>query len=184
MRVLEHGDRLLTRYIREAIEVFVQRKAAFQICEKTVHRHARSLERMAPRSSVPDRPRSARSAERSAAVLISWDYRNRRKVNCQRCKRRTRRASNKGRKSLTGIFGDTIVSRMKTATVRDLRNQFGKLSKWLESGDTIEIIKRGKPFARVVPVTKPKSLLGCMAGTAKLPLDIEAPLDAEWEAMR
>jgi len=73
---------------------------------------------------------------------------------------------------------------MKTATVRDLRNQFGKLSKWLESGDTIEIIKRGKPFARVVPVTKPKSLLGCMAGTAKLPLDIEAPLDAEWEAMR
>ena len=69
---------------------------------------------------------------------------------------------------------------MKTASVRDLRNKFGKLSKWLESGDSIEIIKRGKPFARVVPVSKTKSLLRCMAGTATLPPDIEAPLEVEW----
>ncbi len=32
---------------------------------------------------------------------------------------------------------------MKTATVRDLRNNFARLSKWLEKGETIEIVKRG-----------------------------------------
>ena len=33
---------------------------------------------------------------------------------------------------------------MKTATIRDLRNDFARLSKWLDKGETIEIIKRGK----------------------------------------
>ena len=40
---------------------------------------------------------------------------------------------------------------MKTATIRDLRNDFARLSKWLEKGETIEIIKRGKPVADLVP---------------------------------
>jgi hypothetical protein len=31
---------------------------------------------------------------------------------------------------------------MKTATVRDLRNHFARLSKWLDKGEIIEIIKR------------------------------------------
>lgn len=73
---------------------------------------------------------------------------------------------------------------MKTATVRDLRNDFGKLSKWLEKGETVQIIKRGKPFARVVPEPKSKSFLGCMRGTAKLSRDFDEPLDLEWEAMK
>ena len=38
---------------------------------------------------------------------------------------------------------------MKTATVRELRNDFGRLAKWLEAGETIEIIKRGKPVAGI-----------------------------------
>lgn len=73
---------------------------------------------------------------------------------------------------------------MKTATVRDLRNDFGRLSKWLEKGETIEIVKRGKPFARVVPEPKFKSFLGCLAGTATVPGDFDEPLDLEWEAMK
>ena len=40
---------------------------------------------------------------------------------------------------------------MKTATIRDLRNEFARLSKWLERGETIEILKRGKPIADLVP---------------------------------
>ena len=73
---------------------------------------------------------------------------------------------------------------MKTATVRDLRNDFGRLSKWLDAGETVQIVKRGKPFARVVPEPKSKSFLGSGRGTAKLSLDFDEPLNLEWEAMK
>lgn len=36
---------------------------------------------------------------------------------------------------------------MKTATVRDLRNNFSKLEAWLDEGEEICIEKRGKPVA-------------------------------------
>jgi antitoxin (DNA-binding transcriptional repressor) of toxin-antitoxin stability system len=36
---------------------------------------------------------------------------------------------------------------MKTATVRDLRNNFSKLEAWLGEGEEIRIEKRGKPIA-------------------------------------
>jgi len=73
---------------------------------------------------------------------------------------------------------------MKTATVRDLRNDFGRLSKWLDAGETVQIVKRGKPFARVVPEPKSRSFLGCGKGTAKLAPDFDVPLALEWEAMK
>jgi prevent-host-death family protein len=73
---------------------------------------------------------------------------------------------------------------MKTATIRDLRNEFARVSKWLEDGQTVQITKRGKPFARVVPEPKAKKLLGCMVGTAKVPPDIDEPVNVEWEAMK
>jgi antitoxin (DNA-binding transcriptional repressor) of toxin-antitoxin stability system len=62
---------------------------------------------------------------------------------------------------------------MKTATVHELRNDFGKVSAWLESGETVCVMKRGRPFARVVPEPHIQSLLGCMAGTAVVPPDLE-----------
>lgn len=40
---------------------------------------------------------------------------------------------------------------MKQATVADLRNQFARLSRWIENGEKIEIRKRGKAFATLVP---------------------------------
>jgi prevent-host-death family protein len=74
---------------------------------------------------------------------------------------------------------------MKTATVRELRNDFGRLSKWLEKGETLCIVKRGKPFARVVPEPKSKSFLGAGKGTmSKIPDDIDEPLGIIWEAMK
>ena len=75
---------------------------------------------------------------------------------------------------------------MKTATVHDLRNDFARLSKWLAQGETIEISKRGKPVADLVPKAgvRPRALLGCTPSPYPLPTDIDDPADAEWEAMK
>ncbi len=73
---------------------------------------------------------------------------------------------------------------MKTATIRDLRNEFARVSNWLDAGHTVQLLKRGKPFARVVPEPKSKSFLGSGKGTAKLSPDFDEPLNLEWEAMK
>jgi antitoxin (DNA-binding transcriptional repressor) of toxin-antitoxin stability system len=41
---------------------------------------------------------------------------------------------------------------MKTASVRDLRNNFPRVSEWIEGGEQVELTKRGKVIARIVPV--------------------------------
>mgnify|MGYP000002849424 FL=1 len=72
---------------------------------------------------------------------------------------------------------------MKTATVRDLRNEFSKVSKWLDAGETVQILKRGKPFGRILPEKKmPEALLGAMQGSGNVPDDLEASLPVKWEA--
>lgn len=73
---------------------------------------------------------------------------------------------------------------MKTATVRELRNDFGRLSKWLEKGETIEILKRGKPVAELVPRMsgKPRVLLGATPGPYPVPDDIDKPPPIIWNA--
>ena len=40
---------------------------------------------------------------------------------------------------------------MKTASVRDLRNNFNSLEAWLAEGETIQIEKRGTPVALLTP---------------------------------
>lgn len=53
--------------------------------------------------------------------------------------------------------GDTYICiTMKTASVRDLRNNFAKVSRWLEAGEKVEITKRGRPYARMSPAPKSK----------------------------
>ena len=62
---------------------------------------------------------------------------------------------------------------MKTATVRDLRNQFPRVAAWIENGEEVGITKGGKLFARLVPLTPAKP--------AKLVKpDIMAQLKATW----
>jgi antitoxin (DNA-binding transcriptional repressor) of toxin-antitoxin stability system len=73
---------------------------------------------------------------------------------------------------------------MKTANVRELRNHFSKISKWLNAGQTVQIVKRGKAIARLVPEPSTRSFLGCMGGTGTVPADIDEPLGIEWEAMK
>jgi antitoxin (DNA-binding transcriptional repressor) of toxin-antitoxin stability system len=71
---------------------------------------------------------------------------------------------------------------MKTASVRDLRNSFSRLSKWLAAGETIQIVKRGKPIARIVPEPDAGTFFGAGAGTVKLPSDVDEPVTAAWDA--
>ncbi|MBX3744339.1 MAG: type II toxin-antitoxin system prevent-host-death family antitoxin [Verrucomicrobiae bacterium] len=59
---------------------------------------------------------------------------------------------------------------MKTATVRDLRNGFARISKWIEEGEPVEITKGGKRFARLVPAEPHRP------GRFRMP-DIEARLN-------
>jgi len=40
---------------------------------------------------------------------------------------------------------------MKTASVRDLRNRFARVASWIAEGESVEITKRGKPFACLSP---------------------------------
>jgi len=49
---------------------------------------------------------------------------------------------------------------MKTASVADLRNNFRKVSSWIEHGETVQIIKRGRAFAQLIatPPSTPASV--------------------------
>jgi prevent-host-death family protein len=44
---------------------------------------------------------------------------------------------------------------MKTASVRDLRNNFARISRWLKDGQQVEITSRGVPLGLITP--KPQS---------------------------
>ena len=53
------------------------------------------------------------------------------------------------------------------------------------TGEELIITKRGKPVARLVPVTgNPPSLFGCMKGSIEILGDIIEPIDVEGEAMK
>jgi antitoxin (DNA-binding transcriptional repressor) of toxin-antitoxin stability system len=45
---------------------------------------------------------------------------------------------------------------MKTATVRDLRNNFAKLEAWLSNGEEVCIEKRGEPVAMLTAMRRNK----------------------------
>jgi prevent-host-death family protein len=40
---------------------------------------------------------------------------------------------------------------MKTATVREVRNEFGKVLEWVAAGEEITVLKRNRPVARILP---------------------------------
>lgn len=62
---------------------------------------------------------------------------------------------------------------MKTATVRDLRNNFSRLEAWLLDGEDVCIEKRGEPFAILTAFTSRRK------SRVKNP-DFEARLKAIW----
>ncbi|MBV9126644.1 MAG: type II toxin-antitoxin system Phd/YefM family antitoxin [Verrucomicrobia bacterium] len=62
---------------------------------------------------------------------------------------------------------------MKTATVRDLRNNFSKIETWLGEGEEVRIEKRGEPIAVLKALPKRRAVAG------KKP-DFAARLKAIW----
>lgn len=44
---------------------------------------------------------------------------------------------------------------MKSTTVRDLRNHYSKVLAWVAKGEEVEVTRRGKVVARVVPPPAP-----------------------------
>lgn len=66
---------------------------------------------------------------------------------------------------------------MKTATTADLRNHFRRVSSWLDNGESVEILKRGKPYATLLPIAK--------AAPASPPrVDFAAQRQAIWKGRR
>lgn len=43
---------------------------------------------------------------------------------------------------------------MKTANIADLRNNFRLIASWISDGETVEIKKRGQPFATLTPASQ------------------------------
>jgi len=43
---------------------------------------------------------------------------------------------------------------MRTTTVADLRNNFRRISSWIEHGETVRIMKRGRAFAQLTSVAE------------------------------
>jgi antitoxin (DNA-binding transcriptional repressor) of toxin-antitoxin stability system len=56
---------------------------------------------------------------------------------------------------LTGAVFMICFSIMRRASVADLRNHFRRISAWIEDGETVEIVKRGRAFARLMPIAEP-----------------------------
>ena len=44
---------------------------------------------------------------------------------------------------------------MKSASIRDLRNEFPRVALWIEEGECVEITRSGKPFAHLAPIPPP-----------------------------
>jgi antitoxin (DNA-binding transcriptional repressor) of toxin-antitoxin stability system len=65
---------------------------------------------------------------------------------------------------------------MRTATVRELRNEFPRIEAWVHEGESINISKRGKVIATLVP---PSSGTTHVGGKVPKP-DIMARLRETW----
>ena len=68
-----------------------------------------------------------------------------------------------------------IMDHMKTVTVRELRNEFPRIEAWIHEGESINISKRGKIIATLVPA------LGASRARLNAPrVDIMARLQETW----
>lgn len=60
---------------------------------------------------------------------------------------------------------------MKTATVRELRNRYSEVFKWIEAGEEVTISKRGVIIARLIPQKSAKNQRVDWRESAALRLD-------------
>lgn len=55
-----------------------------------------------------------------------------------------------------------IMLNMKTATIRDVQHHLNKVLAWVENGEEVQVTRRNKPVAKIVPA-------GIVAARGKLP---------------
>ena len=82
-----------------------------------------------------------------------------------------------------------IVSQMKTATVRDLRNRFAYVAKWIEDGEMVAITRHGSTFATLSPArSKPVTGVNWARRLVERPAvgkrSSKRQTDAFWKALR
>ena len=70
-----------------------------------------------------------------------------------------------------------VVKRVK---IGEFRDRASELIRRAASGETVVILNRNREVAKIVPITaktdRAGGLVGCLAGTANVPGDIEAPI--------
>ena len=69
---------------------------------------------------------------------------------------------------------------MKRVKIGEFRNRASELIRRAAGGETIVILNRDREIAKVVPMTakadRAGGLIGCLAGTAEIRGDVEAPI--------
>jgi antitoxin (DNA-binding transcriptional repressor) of toxin-antitoxin stability system len=78
---------------------------------------------------------------------------------------------------------------MKTATVRDLRNKFADVAKWIEHGEAVTITRNGTAFATLAPAkaSKPRRVDWAARLAKRKPLGrklSKAETEAFWSRLR
>ena len=78
---------------------------------------------------------------------------------------------------------------MKTATVRDLRNRFADVAKWIEHGEAVTITRNGTPFATLAPAEAARPGKAAFVARYKNFKPVgrklsKAETDAFWSALR
>jgi antitoxin (DNA-binding transcriptional repressor) of toxin-antitoxin stability system len=78
---------------------------------------------------------------------------------------------------------------MKTATVRDLRNHFADVAKWIEDGESVAITRNGSQFATLAPavVRRPRKVDWKTRAAGRKPLGRQlsaAETEAFWARLR
>ena len=78
---------------------------------------------------------------------------------------------------------------MKTATVRDLRNSFATVAKWIGEGEDVAITRHGAAFATLSPATvkKPSRVEWAKRLAERRPLGrktTKAETEAFWKILR
>jgi len=78
---------------------------------------------------------------------------------------------------------------MKTATVRDLRNKFADVAKWIEHGEAVTITRNGTAFATLAPAkpAKPRKVDWATRLAKRRPLGrglSEEETNALWSRLR
>ena len=71
---------------------------------------------------------------------------------------------------------------MKRVKIGEFRDRASELIRRAASGETVVILNRNREVAKIVPITTKTDhaggLVGCLAGTAEVRADIEAPIAA------